>query len=234
MRNATWIALSLCVALGCGSESGERAEPVREEPAAEPSAADTTATEQAEAESEPSTPSEEPEVATVGEPAPDFTLTDQAGQEHRLSQYRGRIVVLEWINPECPYVKRHYEAGTMTKLVQSFPEDRVVWLAIDSSHFVKPEDSQAWREQHSVPYPILQDPSGTVGRRYAARTTPHMYVIDQEGILRYAGGIDDDPRGTSENPTNYVEPAVNALLKGEPVATQTSEPYGCTVKYEEA
>jgi len=231
MKNAIWIALAMCVAVGCGESSTERAEPARDEP----EQATAAATEETEAEpaapSEP-TPSEAPEVATVGQPAPDFTLTDQAGTEHRLSQYRGRIVVLEWINPECPYVQRHYGASTMTRLEQSFPDDKVVWLAVDSSHFVRPEDSQAWREQHSMAYPVLQDPEGTVGRLYGARTTPHMYVIDAEGTLRYSGAIDDDPRGRSEAPTNHVERAVRALMNGEQVPVQTSEPYGCTVKYE--
>lgn len=232
MKNTMWMALSLSAGLlsaACGEPSREPTEPAREEAVVEQRAEE----QRVEQPVEPASP-EAPEVATVGQPAPDFTLTDQAGAEHRLSQYRGRIVVLEWINPECPYVQRHYRARTMTTLEQALPDDQVVWLAIDSSNFVRPEDSQAWRTEHAMAYPVLQDPAGTVGRLYAARTTPHMYVIDAEGTLRYAGGIDDDPRGQSSTPTNHVERAVRALMSGEPVPAQTTEPYGCTVKYQEA
>jgi len=159
-------------------------------------------------------------------------LTDQAGTEHTLADYRGQIVVLEWVNPRCPFVQRHYQARTMASLVERFPEDRVQWLAVDSSNFVQPDDSQEWREEHGLTYPILQDPAGDGGRLYGAQTTPHMYVIDPQGTLRYAGAIDDDPRGREDEPTNYVQGAVQALLDGgEPEVTQT-EPYGCTVKYD--
>lgn len=220
------LALALCGALGCGESKSEPA----------PQQAEQTEQVEAEQAEQPEEAAEEteaaPEVATVGAPAPDFTLTDQAGTEHSLSQHRGKIVVLEWINPECPYVQRHYQSKTMTTLAKSFADQNVVWLAIDSSASVKPEASEAWRQEHEIAYPILQDPEGTVGRLYAARTTPHMYVIDAEGTLRYAGGIDDDPRGRSESPTNYVDGALRALTAGEDVPTQTSEPYGCTVKYE--
>lgn len=173
-------------------------------------------------------------TAVVGQPAPGFQLTDQAGQTHRLADLRGKIVVLEWINPQCPYVRRHYQARTMTGLVSAFPADRVVWLAIDSSHFVQPEGSEAWRTEHGMTYPILQDASGAVGRAYGATTTPNMYVIDAQGVLRYQGAIDDDPRGRVETPRNYVREAVQALLDGGPVPTPQTQPYGCSVKYEDA
>jgi peroxiredoxin len=173
-----------------------------------------------------------PATATVGSLAPEFTLTDQAGTTHRLSQYRGKVVVLEWINPGCPYVQRHYQARTMRELVDAFPADRVQWLAIDSSHFVQPAESEAWRREHQLPYPILQDASGRVGRIYEARTTPHMFVIDPTGTLRYAGAIDDDPRGRNEQRTNHVRTAVQALLDGRAPPVSSTEPYGCTVKYE--
>jgi peroxiredoxin len=173
-------------------------------------------------------------TAVVGQPAPPFELRDQAGQTHRLADLRGKIVVLEWINPQCPYVRRHYQARTMTSLVSAFPADRVVWLAIDSSHFVQPEGSEAWRSEHGMTYPILQDASGAVGRAYGATTTPNMYVIDAQGVLRYQGAIDDDPRGRVETPRNYVREAVQALLDGGPVPTPQTQPYGCSVKYEDA
>lgn len=177
-------------------------------------------------------PSAAPEAAEVGRPAPDFTLTDQAGERHHLSDYRGRVVVLEWTNPQCPYVQRHYQAETMKQLVARFPAERVAWLAVDSSHFVVPSDSAAWREAQGLSYPILQDADGAVGRAYQARTTPHMFVIDAEGTLRYSGAIDDDVHGRSEQPTNHVGRAVDALLAGEAPPTAQTEPYGCSVKYQ--
>lgn len=230
MRSTILFALCLC-AVGCGSEA---AAPTGA-PAASTEAPSATAEPAAEATPSPSgeaAPSPAaPEVATLGQPAPDFTLTDQDGTEHRLSQYRGKIVVLEWTNPGCPYVQRHYDAGTMTGLDRELPDD-VVWLAIDSSNFVTAESTREWRARHSIAYPILLDAPGEVGRRYAARTTPHMFVIDRDGVLRYAGAIDDDPRGRSEAPTNHVRATVRALLAGEAPPLSTSDPYGCTVKYE--
>lgn len=237
MKDVFSMMVALTLSVGCGESPAEPS--ATREPASE--ATEASETETTEARGEPAAPDEAAEPneapteatsATVGRPAPDFTLTDQAGTEHRLSQYRGKVVVLEWINPRCPFVQRHYEAGTMTGLEQALPDDRVVWLAVDSSNFVRPEQSEAWRAEHSMAYPVLQDPAGTVGRRYDARTTPHMYVIDAEGTLRYAGAIDDDPRGRSEAPTNHVRRAVEALLAGADVPMQTTEPYGCTVKYE--
>lgn len=179
-----------------------------------------------------------PEKPIVGEPAPDFTLVDEAGNSHTLSQYKGKTVVLEWFNIPCPYVNRHYDAGTFDSLLKEHGEaNEIVWLAIDSTHDNTPEDSQAWKaktdEKREFSYPILQDPSGEVGRLYQAKTTPHMFVIDSAGILRYMGGIDDDPRGNSEAPTNYVDAALTAMAAGEDIATTEAQPYGCTVKYAE-
>jgi len=170
-------------------------------------------------------------AADVGQPAPSFSLKDEAGASHSLDQYRGKIVVLEWTNPECPFVQRHYAARTMQKTLEGFAGKKVVWLAVDSTSHNTPERSKSWKSQQGFPYPILQDSSGTAGHAYGAKTTPHMFVIDEKGILRYAGGIDDDPRGRSATPTNYVEKAVNALAVGQPVSPSTSDPYGCSVKY---
>ena len=174
---------------------------------------------------------ESPKTATVGKPAPDFTLTDATGKEHTLSDYKGKMVVLEWTNPECPYVQRHYKANTMSKTHEAIGED-VVWLAVDSSNFVKPKDSKAWREKHGFDHPVLQNPSGDVGKMYEAKTTPHMYVIDKEGVLRYQGAIDDSPMGKKDSPTNYVKQAAQAIKNGEDVPNKTTKPYGCSVKYE--
>src|SRR5690554_2754635 len=179
-----------------------------------------------------------PDQPVVGQPAPDFTLVDETGTSHTLSQYKGKTVVLEWFNIPCPYVNRHYDAGTFdTILKENGGTDEIVWLAIDTTHDNTPADSVAWKEKadekREYSYPILQDPSGEVGRLYEAKTTPHMFVIDAEGTLRYMGGIDDDPRGQSDEPTNYVSAALTAMAAGEDIATTEATPYGCTVKYSE-
>ncbi len=170
-------------------------------------------------------------AAEVGQPAPAFNLKDEVGASHALDQYRGKIVILEWTNPECPFVQRHYGGKTMQRTLSSFAGKKVVWLAVDSTSHNTPAKSKAWKAEQAFPYPVLQDQSGEVGHAYGAKTTPHMFVIDEKGVLRYAGGIDDDPRGRSTTPTNYVEKAVNALVTGKAVSPSTSDPYGCSVKY---
>ncbi len=172
------------------------------------------------------------DTAEVGKPAPAFTLKDESGKEHSLARYKGKIVVLEWTNPGCPFVRRHYQAGTMQKTLAGFDAKKVVWLAVDSTSSNTPEKSSDWKKLKGFDYPVLQDASGTVGRAYGAKTTPHMYVIDEEGVVRYAGAIDDDPRGSrKEGVTNHVKAAVDALLSGQPVPASTTQPYGCSVKY---
>ena len=176
-----------------------------------------------------------PKKAKIGEPAPGFTLTDAKGNEHSLSDYEGKIVVLEWFSTECPYVKRHYKAETMSKTLEKLGgSEKVAWLAVDSSHFAKPKASKKWREKYGFDYPVLHDEKGKVGKKYGAKTTPHMYVIDKKGVLRYKGAIDDDPMGDKEpsKRTNYVEQAVDALQNGKEVDPRTTEAYGCSVKYE--
>jgi peroxiredoxin len=171
------------------------------------------------------------ETAEVNKPAPAFTLKDEAGKEHSLAQYQGKIVVLEWTNPGCPFVKRHYQSETMQTTLKGFDAQKVVWLAVDSSSSNTPDKSAAWKKEKGFTYPVLQDPEGKVGRAYGAKTTPHMYVIDEKGVLRYAGAIDDDPRGKSAKAVNHVKAAVDALVGGKAVPATTTEPYGCTVKY---
>lgn len=168
----------------------------------------------------------------VGAPAPQFSLPDTKGTTHTLSEHRGKIVVLEWTNPTCPFVKRHYSAGTMKKLASKYAEKGVVWLAIDSSHFASAEADQQWIADHKLPYPILLDPAGNVGRAYGAKTTPHMFVVDKEGKIAYAGAIDDDPRGDKGNSArNYVDEVLAKLVSGEKPEISTTPPYGCSVKY---
>lgn len=172
-----------------------------------------------------------PMTATVGKAAPDFELKDEQGTSYKLSDYKGKIVVLEWTSPKCPYVLRHYEKATMQTTWNKLGNENVVWLAVDSSSFVTPESSSEWKGAEGFKYPLLQDPAGDVGKLYEAKTTPHMYVIDAEGTLRYAGAIDNDPRGKEENVTNYVDDAVSALLQGKEVSKSNTQPYGCSVKY---
>jgi peroxiredoxin len=173
-------------------------------------------------------------AADVGKPAPAFTLKDESGVSRSLSEYKGKIVVLEWTNPECPFVQRHYREQTMQKTLASLSGKPVVWLAVDSTSHNVAASSKAWKDQNGFSYPILQDASGTVGHAYGAKTTPDMFVIDEKGVLRYSGAIDDDPRGKTTTPTNYVQKAVNAVASGQPVSPSVTESYGCTVKYEKS
>ncbi|MEM9068470.1 MAG: redoxin domain-containing protein [Myxococcota bacterium] len=229
------LPFALLVALGCSDPAPDAITPTNESaPASAETPTEATNVQgAAEAPAEaPEAPAEEALTATLGQPAPNFTLRDHAGAEHTLADYRGKIVVLEWINPQCPYVQRHYRSETMRDIATAFPEDQVAWLAVDSSHFVTAEDSAAWREEHNLPYPILQDADGAVGGQYNATTTPNMYVVDAQGVLRYRGAIDDDPRGRNDEPRNYVREAVQALVDGGQPSVAETEPYGCSVKYE--
>ena len=173
-----------------------------------------------------------PTTAEIGKPAPDFTLKDVAGKEHKLSSYKGKVVVLEWINHECPISNGHYKRKTMQKTLGIFKDKGVVWLAIDSSHFAeeKADAIGKWWQEQGTPFAYLMDASGTVGKMYGAKTTPHLFVIDAKGVLAYSGAI-DGAYGAKDNATNYVEAAVRALLEGSTVAQAKTKPYGCSVKY---
>jgi peroxiredoxin len=170
------------------------------------------------------------ETPPIGAPAPAFALQDEEGTTHRLEDYRGRMVVLEWTNPECPYVQRHYRTDTMEKLSRQFAT-QVVWLAVNSTKSNTSEESRAWKQEQGFSYATLQDADGTLGRLYGAKTTPDMFVIDGEGRLRYAGAIDDDPRGRAEVPANYVSAAIEKLVAGANPDPSQTQPYGCSVKY---
>jgi peroxiredoxin len=170
----------------------------------------------------------------VGKPAPDFRLKDEAGKEHRLSQYQGKTVVLEWQNPDCPFVQRHYSADTMQKVYAATggkDGKEVVWLSVDSTSTATPARSVSFKREEGLPWPVLQDRDGKVGRTYGAKTTPHMYVIDAKGVLRYAGAIDDDPRGSKPSATNYVQGALSSVKAGKNPDPSSTTPYGCSVKY---
>ena len=179
-------------------------------------------------------------AAEVGRPAPDFTLTDINGHKHSLAGYKGKTVVLEWVNPECPVVGKHYASGNMQKLQQAAAAAGVVWLSINSAAPGNQGDFDAvrfqeWKQEvQFAATAYFRDRDGKVGRLYDARTTPHMFVIDASGTLVYAGGIDSIPSGRRSDiarATNYVAAALEDLQAGRPVRTARSQPYGCSVKY---
>ncbi|MHC4616484.1 MAG: thioredoxin family protein [Planctomycetota bacterium] len=168
--------------------------------------------------------------------APHFTLKSFGGKEMSLSDYRGKIVVLEWFNDECPFVKYHYEkANTMIELANKYKDKDVVWLAVNSTSHTTDKQNKEFAAQHKLPYPILDDRSGAVGRAYGARSTPHMYIIAAGGDIVYSGAIDNSPLGRKkEGVINYVDRALGELTAGKPVSTAATEPYGCNVKYRKA
>jgi len=168
-----------------------------------------------------------------GKKAPDFTLKNHDGKSIRLADFKGKIVVLEWFNYECPFSKYHYQTvRTMGDLADKYKAKDVVWLAINSTKHLGVEENREFARSNNVTYPILDDSSGKVGRAYGAETTPHMFIIDKKGNIVYAGAIDDSPRGQKkENVTNYVDKALTELLAGQKITTPGTKPYGCTVKY---
>jgi peroxiredoxin len=180
------------------------------------------------------------DVPPVGSSAPDFSLTDAKGGTHSLSQYKGKYVVLEWFNPECPFVKKHYGSGNMQKLQQEYTGKGIVWLTIDSNApgtegNMTPEQANkimaSWKTHQTA---LLLDPESTVARSYGAKNTPDMIVINPEGKIVYEGAIDSK---ASPNPadipssTNYVKVALDESLAGKAVTTSSTRPYGCSVKY---
>ena len=171
--------------------------------------------------------------AALGKPAPDFALKDVDGTEHKLSDFKGKVVVLEWTNHACPVVNRCHSSKIMSKTLAKFKGKPVVWLAINSTHTAETnrEAIREWSQKNDVAYPVLLDASGEVGHLYGARTTPHMFVIDQKGVLAFTGAIDNDEYGKKDQKRNYVEMAVTALLSGSTVTVDRTRPYGCSVKY---
>jgi peroxiredoxin len=176
----------------------------------------------------------------VGAPAPDFTLTDAHGAPRHLSEFHGTYVVLEWFNPECPFVRKHYGTGNMQALQQEMTREGVTWLAIDSSapgnqgHLLA-EQARAFIDREGVAATaVLLDPHGEVGRQYGAKTTPHMFVVNPEGVLIYAGAIDDRPTPDPADvpgATNYVRQALREAQRGQPISVPQTKSYGCSVKY---
>ena len=173
-------------------------------------------------------------AARIGEKAPNFTLNDAAGKEYKLSDQAGKIVILQWINPDCPVCKRVASTGLTAGMLadtKAMSPDIVVW-AINSTKDTEPQKSADYLKSHKLEVPGLSDKNGSVGRRFGARTTPHVFVIDQKGVLRYSGAFDDDPSGNKgSDSTNYVVNAVGQIVAGDTVAPDTTRPYGCSVKY---
>ena len=177
----------------------------------------------------------------IGEPAPEFTGTTAEGKEISLKELEGKIVVLEWTNHACPFVKKHYSTGNMQETQRKAKAmGDVVWLSVVSSapgrqgHVTPEEARKITEEKNAAPTAKILDPQGEIGRKYGAKTTPHMFVIDKDGTLGYAGAIDDNPSAqndTVEGAENYVLAALNAIQKGEEVDPARTRPYGCSVKY---
>jgi peroxiredoxin len=167
--------------------------------------------------------------------APDFALKNYDGKEFKLADYKGKIIVLEWFNYECPFVKYHYEkASTMKDLAARYKDRNVVWLAINSTSHQETAKNKEFAEKHEIPYPILDDRSGVTGKAYGAETTPHMFIIDTVGNIVYNGAIDNAPLGKvpeGEELINYVDKALEELAP-KPVSIAKTKPYGCTVKYQ--
>ena len=180
---------------------------------------------------------------SVGQAAPNFRAIDVNGKPVSLADFKGKYVVLEWNNPGCPFVQKHYDSGNMQSLQKRFGADNVAWLAINStsensSDYMPPAKLAGWFKQHNAaPSVVLMDSKGDVGRAFGARVTPHMYVIDPNGTLVYAGAIDDKRSmnvADVKTATNYVVSALTEIQSGKPVSKATSQAYGCTIKYSSA
>ena len=176
----------------------------------------------------------------VGEPAPDFTGVDTQGKTHPLADYRGKTVVLEWTNHDCPYVRKHYGAGNMQDQQREAAAQGVIWLSVISSapgqqgHVSPAAADELTRSRKAAPHAVLLDPEGRIGRAYEAKTTPHMFIIDEAGKLVYMGGIDSlataDPADIAKA-TQYVRVALKERAAGQPISAPVTRPYGCSVKY---
>jgi peroxiredoxin len=182
----------------------------------------------------------QPEAAVTGKAAPNFTLRSAGGEDVSLAGFKDKIVVLEWFNPDCPFVKKHYDSKNMQKLQKQYTEKGIIWLTISSSA----EGKQGYctaelaniiiKEKEMACSAFLLDHNGRVGKLYGAKTTPHMFVIDQYGILVYAGAIDDKPStkiGDIQGAVNYLQAALEELMAGKSISIRVTQPYGCSVKY---
>ena len=182
-------------------------------------------------------------TAAVGQAAPEFSALDTAGKSHQLSDFKGKLVVLEWTNPGCPFVRKHYSgdaSGNMQSLQKEFTGKGVVWLAINSTEtgsadYLAPARLAGWMgEKQAQPSATLMDESGKIGQLYSAKTTPHMYIINPQGVLVYAGSIDSVASarvGDIKTANNYIRQGLSEALAGKAISMANTKPYGCSVKY---
>jgi len=177
---------------------------------------------------------------STGKTAPDFSLPDADGKTHKLSSYRGKYVILEWFNHECPFVRKHYDSNNMQNIQKELTQKEVVWLTINSSapkkqgHLTPQKAKKVIQEENAKATALLLDPEGKVGRLYNAKTTPHMFVINPKGLLIYQGAIDDKPSTSQKDlagAKNFVRVATLESMAGKPVSNPSTKPYGCSVKY---
>lgn len=166
----------------------------------------------------------------IGQDAPDFTLKNTAGEEIKLSDYKDKVVVLQWVNKECPWCRKSNDV--VKELYKKWTEKGVVWLAIDSTNWAKADENAKYAEEHKLPYKQLMDNDGTVGKAYGAQTTPHIFIIDK-GKVVYNGALHNDQQGTKPQAEkrNYVDEALTAIMDGKPVPVAETKPWGCSVKY---
>jgi peroxiredoxin len=171
--------------------------------------------------------------AQIGQDAPGFAAQDQDGKPVKLADLTGKVVVLEWINPECPFVQRHAEAGTMRGLAERYAKRGVVWLGVNTSKSSTNALNQEWAAKHKLGYPILNDAAASIGQAYGAKSTPSLCVIGPDAKLAYKGAIDNDPAGDKPDGerVNYVAKALDELLAGKAVSVPETKSYGCPVKY---
>ena len=235
---AAWSAALLSALVACSkppSATVEAASPESAPAAAEAKASDPAAATAA------AQPAAETGPAQIGAPAPDFTLQDLDGKSVTLSQFRGKVVVLEWFNPGCPFVRASHTVGSLDGLADKHAKDGVVWLAINSGGPGKQgagaDVNREGMTEFGMHYPVLLDDRGKVGQLYGAERTPHMFVIDAEGVLVYRGAIDNSPDGEGKSPeggklVNYVDGAISAIRSGAKVSPAETKAYGCGVKYQ--
>src|SRR5262245_50729557 len=233
-----WTAAVLAALVACSKPPSASVEAANGEPA--PAAAEAKAAEPAAA-ATAAQPAAEAGPAQLGAPAPEFTLQDLDGKSVSLSQFRGKVVVLEWFNPGCPFVRASHTVGSLKGLADKYAGDGVVWLAINSGGAGKQgagvEANREGVTQFGLHHPVLIDDTGKVGQLYGAERTPHMFVVNPEGVLVYRGAIDNSPDGEGQSPeggklVNYVDGAIGAIRSGAKVSPDETKAYGCTVKYQ--